>query len=38
MKCEQCKIVEMLIQTRNENEITYKCPKCGQTVIVNIRT
>lgn len=28
MKCNRCKLVEMLVMARNSKEVVYQCPKC----------
>lgn len=28
MKCNKCKLVEMAVMVRNDEEVVYYCPKC----------
>lgn len=30
MKCSQCKLVEMRVESSTGNTVILKCPKCGQ--------
>jgi phage FluMu protein Com len=32
MKCPKCKLVEMLVKSIENDQITYVCKKCGTTV------
>ena len=32
MKCPQCKMVEMLVKSVNDNIVKHVCKKCGKVV------
>lgn len=36
MNCPKCKMVEMRVEKVVDNQIYYKCKKCGEEEIVNI--
>lgn len=38
MKCNNCKIIEMKVNSHNEGKIIYKCPNCGniQEEVINV--
>ncbi len=36
MKCNNCKLVEMLVMARNEKEVVYQCPKCKELVTIPV--
>lgn len=38
MKCSQCKLIEMRVESSTDNKIVFKCPKCGQTKTIENST
>lgn len=36
MNCPQCQLPEMWVEKAENNQITYKCKKCGTTKVVDM--
>lgn len=37
MKCNRCKLVEMLVMARNKEEVVYQCPRCLEIETVKVK-